>query len=122
MADPQVAGYIRFDHRQAIHPPSTLLKHVTQGRLEASKGIKNKALGASPLQVGPSRMAGAHQLDARQPSRPLKRPTKEASETMSLKSPLSTSNTKEAQVNDLLKPTLSTLLFPVSANTNQKEI
>jgi hypothetical protein len=80
-----VASYIRFDHQQATH----LLQHCSSTshnnglRLQKAK----QSPRASPLQVGPSHMTGTHQLDTRQPSQPLKRPTKEASKTMSLKAP-----------------------------------
>jgi len=76
MADPQVASCNQVWPSASNPPPSTLLKHVTQGQLKAFKGKSSPR--ASPLRVGFPH-SRTHQLDRRQPSHPLKRPTGEAS-------------------------------------------
>jgi len=67
VADPLVASCIRHDHRQAIHLLQTLLKHITQGRLKASK---HNHQGQFPFESGLPR-SRTHWLDGRQPSQPL---------------------------------------------------
>jgi hypothetical protein len=76
MADPQVASCNQVWPSASNPPPSTLLKHVTQGQLKAFKGKSSPRAG--PLRVGFPH-SRTLQLDRRRPSHPSKRPTREAS-------------------------------------------
>ena len=54
---PEWLSCIRFDHRQAIHHPSTLLKHIIQRQLETFKGKGRQQgphnhQGQSPFESG----------------------------------------------------------------------
>jgi len=95
MADPQVASCIRVWPSASNPPPTTLLKHVTQGQLKASKAKQKKV---EPSDQSPSSRLPTWQ-DSSTRSETTQSSIKEAywrgEQTRSAQSPFSTSDTKQ---------------------------
>ena len=94
-----MAGCLRFDHRQAIH----LLQHCLRLSLKDSVRLQRQKKHASGRSISSRlfRIVKVHRLDTGQPSHPSWRPTREASNATSLKSPFSTSDTRDNGIDSL---------------------
>jgi hypothetical protein len=100
---PKWLSCIGFDHRQAIHllQHRSSMSHKDSSRLQRQKSSPR----ASPLRVGFPH-GRTHQLDGRRPSRPSKRPTREASEPGSLKAPFQPPTQKQTPLFHISSPPL----------------